>query len=153
MEAFTILFLLESRNRSKISLVFIHYSFLWIQTTSPPYFFCFWCVCFFVCFFFTFLCESNSNLLTRSQRALSCLILVRYSIKSLCYNPSSVLIAFNHIINFIFYFFFFQILRPNAYRRVLIGKCNFLNIFLMLFTKCVDFWCLTNDKFSHSLEF
>ena len=129
---------MESRNRSSICLVFIHDSFLWIKTTSHPYYFCFWCVCFFVCLFFLlFLCESNSNLLTQSQRALSCLMLVRYSIKSLCYNPSSVLIAFYHIINFIF--FFFQILRPNAYRRVLIGKCNFLNIFLMLFTKCVDF--------------
>ena len=76
----------------------------------------------FVCFF-TFLCESNSNLLTQSQRALSCLMLVRYSIKSLCYNPSSVLIAFYHIINLIF--FFFQILHPSTYHRVLIGKCNF----------------------------
>ena len=126
MEAFTILFfLLESRNRSRISLVFIPYSFLWIQTTSPPYFFLF-LVCLFFCLFFflLFLCESNSNLLTRSQRALSCLILVRYSIKSLCYNPSSVLIAFYHI-----FFFFFQILRPTAYRRVLIGKCNFSTFF------------------------
>ena len=125
MEAFTILFLLESRNRSKISLVFIHYSFLWIQTTSPPYFFCFGVSVFLFVFFLLFLCESNSNLLTRSQRALSCLILVRYSIKSLCYNPSSVLIAFYHIINF----FFFQILRPTAHRRVLIGKCNFQTFF------------------------
>ena len=57
-------------------------------------------------FFLLFLCESNSNLLTRSQRALSCLILVRYSIKSLCYNPSSVLIAFYHMINFFFFFRF-----------------------------------------------
>ena len=124
MEAFTILFLLESRNRSRISLVFIPYSFLWIQTTSPPYFFFVFGVSVFLfVFFLLFLCESNSNLLTRSQRALSCLILVRYSIKSLCYNPSSVLIAFYHIINFIL--FFFQILHPTAYHRVLIGKCNF----------------------------
>ena len=139
MEAFTILFYW--------SLV-IDLRFPWCLFITLSYgskqqalhiFFVFGVSVFLFVFFFTFLCESNSNLLTRSQRALSCLILVRYSIKSLCYNPSSVLIAFNHIINFIFYFFFFQILRPNAYRRVLIGKCNFLNIFLMLFTKCVDF--------------
>ena len=61
MEAFTILFflrseqsLLESRNRSSICLVFIHDSFLWIQTTSHPYYFRFWCVCFFFVCFFTF---------------------------------------------------------------------------------------------------
>ena len=101
--------------------------------------------CLFFCLFvfLLFLCESNSNLLTQSQRALSSSMLIRYSIKSLCYNPSSVLIAFYRIINF-----FFQILHPTAYRRV-----QFLNIFLMLFAKCVDFLCLTNDKFSHSLEF
>ena len=46
-------FLLESRNRSRISLVFIPYSFLWIQTTSPPYFFLF-LVCLFFCLFFFF---------------------------------------------------------------------------------------------------
>ena len=113
MEAFTILFLrseqslLESHNRSSIFLVFIHDSFLWIQTTSPPHYFCFWCVCFFVCLFFYFFYVSNSNLLTQSQRALSCLMLVRYSIKSLCYNPSSVLITFYHIINLIWFFFRF----------------------------------------------
>ena len=115
---------MESRNRSSICLVFIHDSFLWIKTTSHPYYFCVWCVCFFVCLFFLlFLCESNSNLLTQSQRALSSSMLIRYSIKSLCYNPSSVLIAFYHIINF-----FFSDFAPNCLSQSAIFK-HFFNAF------------------------
>ena len=77
MEAFTILFflrseqsLLESHNRSSIFLVFIHDSFLWIQTTSHPHYFCFWCVCFFVCLFFYFFYVSQTQTYSLNRKEL-----------------------------------------------------------------------------------